>query len=217
MHWSSPWLMVLPKSSRAGGIARVSTGPSPNYCPGRGATRPQLGGLLGGRGGRIPQGATGLRVVALLVLLTAVAGGSEASSASQAGPLRVYAGYNSPVYSNKAHWLCRPDLAPSRNICARDLATTAVAADGSLTIHHYLVARKPAFDCFYVYPTVDPGPGANASLEGSHAAEVSVTVTQAAPFGRACRMYVPLYRQVTLAVLAGSAPRQPNSGAIAYG
>jgi hypothetical protein len=48
--------------------------------------------------------------------------------------------------------VCRPDIDP--NECAQNIDATEVKADGSLTVMKHLPTENPAFDCFYVYPTV---------------------------------------------------------------
>ena len=55
-------------------------------------------------------------------------------------------------------------------------------------------------DCFYVYPTVstDPTPFSDMTADP---AELNVIRQQFARFGSVCRVYAPLYRQVTLAGL----------------
>lgn len=114
-----------------------------------------------------------------------------------------FAGQKSDVYSSDEHWLCRPDLA--RNPCGGDLDATVVAADGALTPEPFVAARKPAFDCFYVYPTVRLGAEGNAAFDGNYKEETFTVRTQAARFGKECGVYAPLYRQRTL-----TAPSNPN-------
>ena len=92
-------------------------------------------------------------------------------------------------------WLCRPGLAA--NPCGDDLDTTVVAADGSRTTVPFRPAKRPAFDCFYVYPTVSDSPGTNAPRRVTPEL-VDVVRAQAALFGRECRVFAPVYRQVTL-------------------
>ncbi len=60
--------------------------------------------------------------------------------------------------------------------------------------------RRPDVDCFYVYPTVDVG-----MVPGNHddfrdiAPMQEFAHNQAARFGETCRVFAPLYRQVTIA------------------
>jgi len=120
-------------------------------------------------------------------------------------------GHKSDVYSYDEHWLCRPDLA--RNPCGGDLDATVVAADGTLTQEPFVAAEQPAFDCFYLYPTVRLGTEGNAAFDGNYKEETYTVRTQAARFGKECGVYAPLYRQRTL-----TAPSNPNVdySAIAY-
>ena len=57
-------------------------------------------------------------------------------------------------------WLCRPGLEDSP--CEGNLATTVVATDGTRTREPFRPAADPAFDCFYVYPTVSTAKTRNA-------------------------------------------------------
>ena len=110
-----------------------------------------------------------------------------------------------PDYADKATWLCLPGRADA---CSADQSATIVAANGSQTVEAFKPAADPKFDCFYVYPTVslDPTPNSdmNAGLE-----ERTVATFQAARFAKYCRVFAPLYRQVTItalqALLAGKA------------
>jgi hypothetical protein len=61
-------------------------------------------------------------------------------------------------------------------------------------------SKKPKIDCFYVYPTVSTDPTPNSDMTADPA-EIGVAQAQAAPFRQACRVFAPLYRQVTLATL----------------
>ena len=131
------------------------------------------------------------------------------------GQLAVATGFagNEDLYDDPTLWLCRPGLPEGADVCDRDLDATSVAADGTLTPEAHQVAEQPAFDCFYVYPTVQLGDEGNAPFEGDHANEVYTTRLQAARFGRACEVYAPLYRQVTLTAPRGG---PVNFGALAY-
>jgi hypothetical protein len=119
---------------------------------------------------------------------------------------------NDDLYDDPAHWLCRPDLGDA-NVCHSDLDATSVAADGALTPQPHQVAPDPAFDCFYVYPTVRLGDEGNAAFDGDYSQEVFTARNQAARFSSACEVYAPLYRQTTI-----NAPRGNgiSYGALAY-
>lgn len=113
-------------------------------------------------------------------------------------------------YSDLDNWLCRPD---NLRACDVDLTTTVVHADGSLqreTFHHH---PDPPVDCFYVYPTVSQDPTANSGMTPG-AAEMNVIRSQFARMGSECRLFAPMYRQVTLtalrAGLGGGEPMSPD-------
>jgi hypothetical protein len=60
--------------------------------------------------------------------------------------------------------------------------------------------KKPPIDCFYVYPTVSDQstPLANLQIDPE---ERSVALYQAARYSQYCRVFAPMYRQVTLSGL----------------
>jgi hypothetical protein len=81
---------------------------------------------------------------------------------------------------------------------------TAVKANGKAKVERWKPARKPKIDCFYVYPTISSDPGGNSDLVPDENAEIFVARQQAARLGSVCRVFAPVYRQVTLtALLAG--------------
>ena len=131
-----------------------------------------------------------MKFVALIAL--AVAAVASPSLAQQA-PLPTPA----PNYAQPETWLCLPGRADA---CAANQDATIVAANGTQTVEAFKPAAAPKFDCFYVYPTVslDPTPNSdmNAGLE-----ERTVATFQAARFGKYCRVFAPLYRQITLGAL----------------
>src|ERR1700761_4556056 len=100
-------------------------------------------------------------------------------------------------YSNPAVWLCRPGR---QDACAAPQDATIVAADGALTREAFHPARDPRIDCFYVYPTVSNEPGGNSDLTIT-GAEKNVVNAQFARFAAQCRLFAPMYRQVTLTAL----------------
>jgi hypothetical protein len=110
-------------------------------------------------------------------------------------------------------WLCRPGLAPDP--CTPDLTTTRVSfTHGAPTVARSTVAAHPAIDCFYVYPTVSDQKTPNADLT-IDSRELSIARFQAAMFSRVCRVYAPMYRQLTLSTIGGKATAA--EGALAYG
>lgn len=100
-------------------------------------------------------------------------------------------------YSKPETWLCRPGRQDS---CAVDLTTTVISADGKLTKEPFKGNPSAPVDCFYVYPTVSNDPTPNSDMNAGPE-EHSVVRAQFARFGSQCKLYAPLYRQVTLATL----------------
>ncbi|HEX3691306.1 MAG TPA: DUF3089 domain-containing protein [Solirubrobacteraceae bacterium] len=96
-------------------------------------------------------------------------------------------------------WLCQPGHSPDP--CRVSLTTTVFSPSlHKLRVLHPKPATKPAIDCFYVYPTVSDQP---TPLSGLHIdpEESSVALFQAARYSQHCRVFAPMYRQVTLSGL----------------
>lgn len=102
-----------------------------------------------------------------------------------------------PDYAQDAAWLCRPGRADA---CTANQDVTVVRADGKQKIERFHKADAPAFDCFYVYPTVSMDPTPNSDMTAGPE-ENHVAAFQAARFTAKCRVFAPLYRQVTLTAL----------------
>lgn len=100
-------------------------------------------------------------------------------------------------YSKPETWLCRPG---QKDSCAVDLSTTIVAPNGKFKKESFKAARNAPVDCFYVYPTVSLDPGGNSDMTAGPE-EHGVILQQFARFSSVCRVYAPLYRQVTLTAL----------------
>ena len=92
-------------------------------------------------------------------------------------------------------WLCRPGQLPDP--CDDSLTATVVPESGPTTVEQSSDASHPGIDCFYVYPTVSPQPGANANL-AVDPAETAVAQYQASRFSQECRVFAPIYPQLTL-------------------
>jgi hypothetical protein len=102
-----------------------------------------------------------------------------------------------PDYAQDAAWLCRPGRADA---CAANQDATIVKADGSRSIETFVMAKDAKFDCFYVYPTVSLDPTPNSDMKAGPE-EMQVAAFQAARFAEHCRVFAPVYRQVTLTAL----------------
>lgn len=101
-------------------------------------------------------------------------------------------------YGKAENWLCRPGKAD--DACAVDLTTTVVSADGKMAREAFTPNPKASIDCFYVYPTVSTDQSPNSDMIADPA-EHNVIRQQFARFGSQCRLFAPMYRQVTLSGL----------------
>jgi hypothetical protein len=108
-------------------------------------------------------------------------------------------------------WLCRPGLAANR--CETSLTTTVEHANGSQSVQQFHDAPHAPIDCFYVYPTVSAQvtPNANLNIDPE---EIAIAENQASRFSQACRVFAPMYRQVTIAGIGGTV--SADAAATAY-
>ena len=104
-------------------------------------------------------------------------------------------------------WLCRPGIAD--NPCRGDLTTRYFRPNGTSRVKKHGVPLYPRVDCFYVYPTTSNQPTPNASKSADPEIR-SIAKYQAQRFSRRCRVFVPLYRQVTTAGVARTS-RSPTT------
>ena len=72
--------------------------------------------------------------------------------------------------------------------------------NGSSSVELAQPASDPPIDCFYVYPTVSSQLTVNANEEIGPE-EKQVAIDQASRFSQQCRVYAPIYRQLTLHAL----------------
>ncbi len=111
-------------------------------------------------------------------------------------------------------WLCRPGASP--NPCKSSLKTTVRTEGKAAKVVKPKAVKKPKFDCFYVYPTVSEQPNVVANLD-IDPAEVSIAQQQAARFSQVCKVYAPMYRQITLrAILGGAGQATPEERELGY-
>ena len=110
-------------------------------------------------------------------------------------------------YAKAETWLCLPGS--STDSCgAADLTTTIVSANGKLKVEKWTGNASAPIDCFYVYPTVSRDPTPNSDMDAGPE-ERSVIQHQFARFGSQCKLYAPLYRQVTLTALRANMSGKP--------
>jgi hypothetical protein len=113
--------------------------------------------------------------------------------------------------SAKTVWLCSPQLAADP--CDYGLTSTVINPDATRTTQTAKAARKPKVDCFYVYPTVSDQQGQNATLAKDPEIKAIATY-QASRFRQNCRVWAPMYRQVTLKGIGGAV--SASASATAY-
>jgi pimeloyl-ACP methyl ester carboxylesterase len=118
---------------------------------------------------------------------------------------------------DRTTWVCKPGLA--NDACAVGLGTTDLSptgAPGATSTPKRAQPRK--LDCFYVYPTVSnqTTPAATKAIDP----EVrSIALYQAARYSQLCKVYAPVYRQITLSGIglgASSGAVTPKMRATAY-
>jgi hypothetical protein len=111
-------------------------------------------------------------------------------------------------------WLCKPGTA--ENPCTSSLTATVTQADGASRTERTRIARRPAIDCFYVYPTVSGQPTTNANRR-IDPEQRAIAEQQASRFSRVCRVWAPVYRQLTLAAIQNPAAVTEAAQRRAYG
>ncbi len=114
----------------------------------------------------------------------------------------VISGLTATAASAETTWLCRPGLAGDP--CLSSEEATVELDNGSSVIQHAQPAANPPVDCFYVYPTVSSqirlenghvSPNANLEIDPE---ETQIAIDQASRFSQTCRVYAPMYPQLTL-------------------
>lgn len=119
-----------------------------------------------------------------------------AASVAVASSLALPAASPAPVAA-KTLWLCNPVTLRS-DPCRPPTSTLVLDPSGQRQrIEHPQRPRHPQFDCFYIYPTVSDFPGPQAPLR-IFPEQRSIAEYQVARFSLACRVFAPVYRQLTL-------------------
>ncbi len=117
-------------------------------------------------------------------------------------------------------WGCHPNQTP--NPCFGSLDTTVLASTSLqlrrvARVEHPQNAAAPKVDCFYVYPTVTSTLRVNAKRSLTHEV-ASILKFQAARFSQECRVFAPVYRQVTLPGIVATASDKTHAASnLAYG
>jgi hypothetical protein len=110
-------------------------------------------------------------------------------------------------------WLCRPGLASDP--CTSNLTATVVARDGARRVERARPAPRPTVDCFYVYPTISGQPTINAN-RAVGLRQLAVAFVEASRFSQTCRVYAPVYQQITLSALRHPARITRADALVAY-
>lgn len=101
-------------------------------------------------------------------------------------------------YQQAANWVCRPG---AEGLCTSGLDSVAITPDGHQTVHAFTPAPTPPIDCFYVYPTVSEESSAYSDLR--LAPEIAIVARdQVGRLTSRCRLFAPIYRQLTGAGLS---------------
>ena len=117
--------------------------------------------------------------------------------------------------SARTVWLCKPGQRPDP--CTPGLSTTVYSPSlQPLRVTHPKAARSPKADCFYVYPTVSDQ---TTTLANRHVdpEERSIALYQAARYSSICRVFAPMYRQVTVPALESGNAESPAELAVPLG
>ena len=126
-------------------------------------------------------------------------GGEPATPAAEVALSSLYAPLD---YSEPELWGCR---GKAGDLCHRDWPTIVRTTDGTTTTTTREPASEPAFDCFYIYPTVDLRFGEVTNHTDLTDLELPrrTIEAQAGPFVTQCRMFAPFYRQATIGSYGG--------------
>ena len=112
-------------------------------------------------------------------------------------------------YGDIDNWLCHPGN--TLDVCGHDVSATVVNADGSIELEAWSADPDPAIDCFYVYPTTSLDEDTFADLHPGRHEEVITAFTQFARFKSVCRVFAPVYRQITIPGLLMNAGNLANN------
>jgi hypothetical protein len=135
-----------------------------------------------------------ISVTACLALALASCGsGSQQSDSTGSTGSTGAPGSSGTDYSVVANWVCRPG---ADAVCTNGLDASVQNAVGSITAQPFTPAADPSIDCFYIYPTVSQEKTQYADLTDSPEIQ-TVTRAQVGRLSSRCRVFAPIYRQVT--------------------
>ena len=112
--------------------------------------------------------------------------------------------------NEKTTWLCRPgktdtvvektEKKTDPDPCEFSRTATLLKQGGGTAEETEKKVKKQPIDCFYVYPTVSSQEGENATTTVEEEERV-IAIDQASRFSQVCRVYAPMYPQLTLAAI----------------
>lgn len=101
----------------------------------------------------------------------------------------------SPANADDTVWICKPGQ--SDDLCAGTIAGKSNPVPGQQSEPlEYTRPKNPPIDCFYLYPTQSDQETPNSNLDKDPPIR-RVVVQQARMFSTVCKVYAPMYRQVT--------------------
>jgi hypothetical protein len=141
-------------------------------------------------------------VLSLFCLAAAISCSSSPASSGQ--PAATATSTTKPAAASIV-WLCRPGQTPDP--CTASLSTTVLTGTGHRQVVDYPQASNPGIDCFYLYPriTLQTTPNANLAIDPQ---ETAIAELEASPFSRDCRVFAPMYRQVTAQYTTSTSAQQ---------
>lgn len=137
------------------------------------------------------------KIIFLLIFLILSSCATEESFVPLSESLYRELGAEPVDYSKTENWGCIG--IEEGDVCDEDFSLSRIEADGTVSVEDYSKGTSAPADCFYIYPTVDLSlsPGNHDDLTND-AVPLETIKMQAGPFSQVCRLYAPLYRQVTI-------------------
>ena len=139
-----------------------------------------------------------LSLIPLFALLIGAHAGCSKKSSDDVAPVVPPSSSDGTArdYANQQNWLCLPGR---EDVCSAPLNANELLADGTFGLFDPNPTPDESVDCFYVHPTSDLSVKAGNSENFEYLAPVEELATmQASPFRSVCRLFAPLYRQVTI-------------------
>jgi len=105
-------------------------------------------------------------------------------------------------YTSDTRWLCKPGMAVNQCF-VNSLDATEVLPDNTTALEVYTGSEDHPYDCFYIYPTVDLSTSFGNHTDFTNInPELGALLSQAARLNDSCRIFAPLYRQITFGTFA---------------